>query len=290
MNLKPKSMQGPIPMNLMAPNMINLPAPQLHALGNQSNMMHSNNMMGHMGQPLGGQNMMHNGSVLGKKRPFPPSAQGPQQPMVPNNNPNNNINSINSNNPKKLKTNSSNVPFIREDLMINLPIFNGRGPCPPLCGPNPAAPDYVMKKGDLVAARITKPKDPNQEWILATITKHANKTKYEVEDVEEEETLNNKGAFTRKKYTLSVDAIIPLPKSLPDPTKRLEFATSRKVLALYPGTTCFYEAEVIAPPSKRRKDNDYLVQFVDDEESDTPTKAIPQMFVLNMPTNQASSP
>ena len=64
---------------------------------------------------------------------------------------------------------------------------------------------------------------------------------------------------------------------------QLEFGAGRKVLALYPGTTCFYEAEVVQPPSKRRKENDYLLQFVDDEESGTPQKPVPQAFVLNMP-------
>jgi hypothetical protein len=56
------------------------------------------------------------------------------------------------------------------------------------------------------------------------------------------------------------------------------------VLALYPGTTCLYEAEVLQPPSRRRKENDYLVRFADDEQSDTPHKAVGQAFVLNMPT------
>jgi len=69
----------------------------------------------------------------------------------------------------------------------------------------------------------------------------------------------------------------------------LEFSVGKKVLALYPSTTCFYEATIISPPSKRRKENDYLVQFIDDEESETPLKAIPQMFVLNMP-NPARGP
>ena len=64
---------------------------------------------------------------------------------------------------------------------------------------------------------------------------------------------------------------------------KVEFAVGDKVLALYPGTTCFYEAAVIEPPSKRKKDFDYIVKFEDDEESDTPLKEIPQVFVLKMP-------
>ena len=213
-------------------------------------------------------------------------------------------------------------------LWQGLPIYKGKNPCPPLCGPNPAAPDYIMQKGDTVAARTSKPKDVPQEWILATVVRYyAGRQRYEVEDVEEDEG-DGKQPGTRKKYTLSADAIIPMPKSLPDPAKnvrrpdgagaraprrprtltvvpvppsdrpprvsravsvQLEFGVGRTVLALYPGTTCFYEAQVLVPPSKRRKENDYLLQFVDDEESGAPQKAVPQAFVLNMPSNSGSS-
>ncbi len=55
------------------------------------------------------------------------------------------------------------------------------------------------------------------------------------------------------------------------------------MLALYPGTTCFYEAEVIQPPSRRKKETDYLLMFDDDDESDMPHKPVPQVFVLNIP-------
>ena len=78
----------------------------------------------------------------------------------------------------------------------------------------------------------------------------------------------------------------PPPDPIPSHARtQLEFPAKSTVLALYPGTTCFYEAEVVLPPSKRRKENDYLLQFVDDEESGTPQKAVPQAFVLNMPSN-----
>jgi len=72
------------------------------------------------------------------------------------------------------------------------------------------------------------------------------------------------------------------------PLKQVEFSVDKKVLALYPGTTCFYEATVVDTPSKRKKENDYLVKFEDDEESESPIKPIPQMFVLNMPTSSNS--
>jgi len=56
--------------------------------------------------------------------------------------------------------------------------------------------------------------------------------RYEVEDVEEEEA-----GVGKKKYSLPADAIIPLPKSLPEPSKKLEFPSGKKVLSghLYRG-------------------------------------------------------
>jgi hypothetical protein len=52
------------------------------------------------------------------------------------------------------------------------------------------------------------------------------------------------------RYSVTGRFIIPLPKSLPDSFKNAEFPAGDIVLALYPETTCFYRATVVAPPSK----------------------------------------
>lgn len=81
-----------------------------------------------------------------------------------------------------------------------------------------------MKKGDNVAARTSKQRDQN-EWILAAIVRHIpQRNRYEVEDVEEDESGAGPADGQRKKYILPQDALIPLPKSLPDPSKKVRRA------------------------------------------------------------------
>jgi hypothetical protein len=104
-----------------------------------------------------------------------------------------------------------------------LPIYKGKPPCPPLCGPTPPARDYVMQRGDVVAARPSKARDGLQEWMLATVVRYyPGRQRYEVEDVvEEDDGDDGEAAGTRKKYAVAADAIIPMPKSLPDPSKQV---------------------------------------------------------------------
>jgi hypothetical protein len=61
-----------------------------------------------------------------------------------------------------------------------------------------------------------------------------------------------------QRYSLPGRFIIPLPKMLSESSKHAEFAPNDIVLALYPGTTCFYKAKVIVPPSKVRDDKHVL--------------------------------
>lgn len=64
-----------------------------------------------------------------------------------------------------------------------------------------------------------------------------------MEDAEDDE--NNPG--TRKRYIFPMRQVLAVPKEI---GKKLEFPMGHEVLALYPGTSCFYRAEVIQPPSK----------------------------------------
>lgn len=45
--------------------------------------------------------------------------------------------------------------------------------------------------------------------------------------------------------------VIPIP-NVNEVMALAELGTGEDVLALYPGTTCFYKAKVVAPPSKVR--------------------------------------
>ena len=58
-----------------------------------------------------------------------------------------------------------------------------------------------------------------------------------------------------------------------------EIPAHKEVLALYPGTTCFYKATVITPPSSS-KNKEYKVLFEDDNDQ---VKSISPEHVLEMP-------
>ncbi|WVQ96305.1 hypothetical protein IAU59_003409 [Kwoniella sp. CBS 9459] len=84
------------------------------------------------------------------------------------------------------------------------------------------------------------------EWILAVVAKciGQDKMRYEVTDIED----------TSAAYNTTLRSIIPLPD--PDapshisshPSNLEDFGRGFQVLALYPDTTSFYRATVIAPP------------------------------------------
>lgn len=89
-------------------------------------------------------------------------------------------------------------------------------------------------------------------WILAVITKCINqdKNRYEVQDVEPQED-----GQPGQCYNTTLRAIIPLPdpsappNSASHPNAYQEFPAGSTVMALYPDTSCFYRAEVVAAPS-----------------------------------------
>ncbi|KAI8086446.1 SGF29 tudor-like domain-containing protein [Halteromyces radiatus] len=135
----------------------------------------------------------------------------------------------------------------------------------------------IYSPGTSVAARQPKQKDKNEEWILAIVLSfHADKNKYQVEDVEQDEY------GQKQKYMLPPRSVIAVPengdiKSIP------EISPGEDVLALYPGTTCFYRAVVAHPPSS--KDNNsgpsnYKVRFEDDNNE---IKTVRKEHVLQIP-------
>jgi len=93
--------------------------------------------------------------------------------------------------------------------------------------------------------------DDENTWILALITKciHADKNRYEVQDADPQED-GSPGLL----YNTTLKAIIPLPDPNAPPGSAShvnayqEFPTGSVVMALYPDTSCFYRAEVLATP------------------------------------------
>ncbi|KAI9363843.1 SGF29 tudor-like domain-containing protein [Pilaira anomala] len=103
----------------------------------------------------------------------------------------------------------------------------------------------ILPYGTSVAARQPKQKDKNEEWILAVVLSyHTEKNKYQVEDVDQDD-------FGQKqRYMLQPRNIIPIPDADEAAKGHTELNSGQDVLALYPGTTCFYRAKIVSAPSK----------------------------------------
>ncbi|KAI9573696.1 SGF29 tudor-like domain-containing protein [Boletus coccyginus] len=117
-------------------------------------------------------------------------------------------------------------------------------------------------------------------WILAVITKCINqdKNRYEVQDVEPQED-----GQPGQCYNTTLRAIIPLPdpnavpNSAAHPNAYQEFPAGSTVMALYPDTSCFYRAEVIASPkdlqpsgrgTSSKHISMYKLKFEDDDDQE----------------------
>jgi len=113
--------------------------------------------------------------------------------------------------------------------------------------------------------------DEVQNWILANVLGFTDNI-YTIEDAEVDESTN-----TKTKYSVSPHQLIPLVSG------RREFPAGSEVIALFPGSTCFYRATVVLPPSKRKKTLDYLVEFEDDFVDGVLVKRnIPSKYVVKL--------
>ncbi|KAI7895707.1 SGF29 tudor-like domain-containing protein [Mucor mucedo] len=139
---------------------------------------------------------------------------------------------------------------------------------------NGSGSSHIITRGTTVAARQPKEKDKNEEWILAVVLQyHPDKNKYQVEDVDQDDY------GEKQRYMLPPRYVIPV-KSSEEAKLSPEIPSRQDVLALYPGTTCFYKATVIAPPSKSKEIKNYRVQFEDDNDE---VKYIMPEHVIEMP-------
>ncbi|KAL9458302.1 hypothetical protein AB3S75_007217 [Citrus x aurantiifolia] len=134
-------------------------------------------------------------------------------------------------------------------------------------------------KGEQVAARVTAENADKDEWFVVKVMHFDRETK-EFEVLDEEPGDDEEGGVQRK-YKLHMSFIIPFPKrndsSIP------EFPPGRHVLAVYPGTTALYKATVVSTPRKRKTD-DYLLEFDDDEEDGAlPQRTVPFHNVVPLP-------
>ncbi|KND04850.1 uncharacterized protein SPPG_00550 [Spizellomyces punctatus DAOM BR117] len=112
-----------------------------------------------------------------------------------------------------------------------------------------------------------------QDWLLGVVKRWIpEKGKYEIEDAEDDEFAPGK----RKRFLFTPRAVHPIPTPQ-DIAKRPVFQKGHEVLALFPGTSCFYQAKVESPSNKG---GDYMLKFVDDDDRSRP---VAPTFVLDMP-------
>lgn len=136
-------------------------------------------------------------------------------------------------------------------------------------------------KGEQVAARV-KSEDPEKDEYIVVKVINFDKETREFEVLDEEPGDDEEGSGQRK-FKLPMSHIIPFPKRN-DPSAAPDFPTGRAVLAVYPGTTTLYKATVVNP-SRKRKTDDYLLEFDDDESEDgsMPQRTVPFYNVVSLP-------
>ncbi|KAA0057239.1 hypothetical protein IC582_008698 [Cucumis melo] len=137
-------------------------------------------------------------------------------------------------------------------------------------------------KDEQVAARVTPDGAEKDEWFIVKVIHFDKETKL-FEVLDEEPGDEDEGGGQRK-YKLPMSAIISFPKRN-DPSTVPEFLPGRRVLAVYPGTTALYRATVVNSHRKRKTD-DYLLEFDDDEEdgsSTLPQRTVPFHKVVALP-------
>ncbi|KAF9267416.1 hypothetical protein L218DRAFT_686475 [Marasmius fiardii PR-910] len=143
------------------------------------------------------------------------------------------------------------------------------------------AKQLPLKEGRKVAfhpppSKGSSSADSEDQWILAVVTKciHADKNRYEVHDPEPQE--NGEPGLH---YNTTLRNLIPLPDpSAPHGSPSSlsayrEFPAGSTVMALYPDTSVFYRAEVVATPQDLKPSGKantsympaYKVKFEDDD-------------------------
>ncbi|KAI8336538.1 SGF29 tudor-like domain-containing protein [Chlamydoabsidia padenii] len=145
----------------------------------------------------------------------------------------------------------------------------------------PKSINGIYSPGTLVAAKQVKQKDKNEEWILAVVLGfHTDKNKYQVEDVEQDDN------GQKQKYMMPPRNVLAVPA--PSDLKNIpEMSPNQDVLALYPGTTCFYRAIVVHPPSSKENNSGpmhYKVRFEDDNDE---VKTVLREHVLQIPKGKS---
>ena len=150
--------------------------------------------------------------------------------------------------------------------------------------------------GSTVAVQYKLNRDPSsadegageEGWAMATVIRiKGNGEAFEVEDADFDDgspVKSRRTNFSPSSSRRTLCFTVPREKVrylAPDEITALCLAEKirikQRVLALFPGTSCLYPANVISNPSRRRKTKDFLVKFIDDS---VPSRAVPARFVI----------
>lgn len=146
--------------------------------------------------------------------------------------------------------------------------------------PNRLLDHAANLKGEQVAGRVNPDEADKDEWFVVKVI-HFDKDAKEFE-VLDEEPGDDEESVQNRKYNLPLSRVIPFPKKN-DPSSAPDFPPGRHVLAVYPGTTALYKATVVNSHRKRKSD-DYLLEFDDDEEDGSlPQRTVPFYKVVPLP-------
>lgn len=138
----------------------------------------------------------------------------------------------------------------------------------------------LAQKGEQVAARVTPDDAEKDEWFVVKVIFFDREAKeFEVFD---EEPGDDEDGGGQRTYKLPMSRIIPFPKRT-EPSSAPDYPTGKHVLAVYPGTTALYKATVVNP-HRKRKSEDYVLEFDDDEEDGSmPQRIVPFHKVVPLP-------
>ncbi|KIY69128.1 hypothetical protein CYLTODRAFT_421056 [Cylindrobasidium torrendii FP15055 ss-10] len=130
--------------------------------------------------------------------------------------------------------------------------------------------------------KAVKDEGESSDWILASIVRCVNqeKNKYEVRDADEESP-------TPAEYITTLKSMIPLPDpaAFPGSPSSLDAYPQHRegatVLALYPDTSCFYRAKVLAGPT--HNDGHFVTYTLIFEDDGAQQQVCPAHFVVEAP-------
>ncbi|KAK9897785.1 hypothetical protein P389DRAFT_61717 [Cystobasidium minutum MCA 4210] len=139
----------------------------------------------------------------------------------------------------------------KEAIVAQLPLKEGR--------------PVAFKPSAKAAGKGAKTEDGDLAYFLTRVVRciAGDKNRYEVQDVQDEHEVDGKPGAS---YNTTLKHLIVLPDPRDKSTYPINhYAVGTDVIAMYPDTTEFYRAKVVATPGNKRQSGNYKVIFEDDD-------------------------